>query len=102
MKRGRPFSIDPTKLYEVLLKHKDGLYNDENGTVLAKHDPLWQDISNELVQVSGVKKSALALHAHVLCRKVFSTRQPTVNIVYVSIKKTKPNCPFLGIYTLLL
>lgn len=86
MKRGRPVSIDPKELHVILLKYKDGLYNDENGKALSKYDPLWQDISNELLKVSGVKKSALALHAHVTCRKVFLTIQRTLNVVNVSKK----------------
>lgn len=85
MKRGRPAQINVHLVESVLVKYKDQLYNVQSGKILSKTDPLWSDISTKLAELTGIQKSASALHTHVTCRKIFKNTTKSSTLSNVSI-----------------
>lgn len=84
MKRGRPTLLDSNVLEEILIEFKDKLYNEETNKITSKLHPVWNDVSEKVLEATGTKKSAVALHTHVTCRRVFTKTKPDTNMDNVS------------------
>lgn len=80
MKRGRPAQIENNTLLSFLVKYKDSVFNEETGKVLSKQSSVWNSISKEILDSTGVHKSGYALYAYVTCQKNFlrKNQQKTV------------------------
>lgn len=85
MKRGRPADIPSKDLELILLKYKEFISDENNNKVVSKHSEIWNQISDEIFEEFKIRRSAIALYTHVVCRKPFSNNNSNANIDNVSM-----------------
>lgn len=86
MARGRPARVDHSLLHQFLLKYRKLLYDEITKQVTSKRAAIWEQVSCELFDVVGIRKSASALYAHVTCKKIFFKDETDGDLQTVSTK----------------